>query len=240
MKQILKLMRYDLLTVLGASKVLMIIEAAVLVPMGLFPPLTAVFIILPVALMQTILGDTDEKTGSRIFGVLPVKKKNIYRSRAYLYYAALTAGQLFAYLIVVISFKINLNRYIPLNDDLKESLTDMEEQGNCMWIMSVFVLFCVLTVIVISGHLVGMAFGKKAASTLKVVALMTPALAGLVFVILSAADLIPVIELTFLKLPAGNIDAGHIIKCIAGNIILFALTAIFTELTAEKLKDRDL
>lgn len=238
MREILKIMRFDFLSAkpyaLAASAIILLLCAA----LSLFlSPLISSYITFGAAMFIIPLGGVAERSGfHRLYGILPVKRKNITRARFVYIFLLHFVAEIIECAVAFVSFGLKLNRIFPnQNGELAQMISKGFSDSSLIpvAIVGVSILFCVLF-----GYIEMMAqiFGRENELKIIIITLGVICAAVFGFVLLSDRELIPALKLPSLpETMAGKAMLGVIL-----NVIMLAVCVIFGEITAGKLAKREL
>ena len=238
MKDILKIMRFDLLTAKPLALAGFIVTAVMCFSLSLFfAPLINSYITFGAMIFVIPLQSVADKSGfNKLYGVLPVKRGNITRARFLYIFLVHFICEVIEIAFALIAFTLKLNRLLPDdNAALREFIGDaFSDKVNCFtMIVAVFLILCLLFAYM---EMMGQIFGRENEMKIILITLAVLTVVLVAFFMLSERDIIP----TF-KLPELPSTAEERIKLgIALNIVMFALCVIFGEITASKLAKREL
>lgn len=238
MRDILKIMRFDFLSAKSFEFAPAAILLLLCVVLSLFfSPITSAYITFGAALFIIPLGGIAEKSGfNRLYGILPVNRKNITRARFLYIFLLHLIAEIFEFGVAYVSFNLKLNKLLPnQNGELAQMVSKGFEDGSFIpvAIVGVFMLFCL-----IFGYMemMGQIFGRE--NELKIIIITLGAVCGVVFVILLLAEREIIPTLKFPSLPVTT--AGKVILGVVLNIIMLGICVLFGEITAKKLAKREL
>ncbi|MDE6732713.1 MAG: ABC-2 transporter permease [Oscillospiraceae bacterium] len=238
MKDILKIMRFDFLSArpyaLAPAAIILLLCAALSL---FFSPIISAYITFGAAIFIIPLGGVAEKSGfNRLYGILPVNRKNITRARfIYIFFLHFIA-EIIEIAIAFVSFNLKLNKLLPnQNGELAQMVSKGFEDGFLIpvAIIAAFILFCLLF-----GYMemMGQLFGRE--NELKIIIITLGVVCGVVFVILLLAEREIIPTLKFPSLPVTT--AGKVILGVVLNIIMLGICVLFGEITANRLAKREL
>lgn len=238
MKDILKVMRFDYLTARPYALVPVVIVIMLCFALSLFfSPLISAYITFGGMMFVIPLQGVAEKSGfHKLYGILPVKRKNITRAR-FLYVFLLTFfAELLEGALAVLAFSLKLNRLLPNQDsEMMQMVNNGFTDGTfiVIAIVGIFILFCLLF-----GYMemMGQIFGRE--NEMKIFLITIGVIAALAFGILTLAERDVIPTLKFPSLPAtieGKVILGAIL-----NVVMLGICLLFGEITANKLAKREL
>ena len=163
MRDILKIMRFDLLTAKPFAMRGVILVAVLCVWMGLFyAPITLAFIVfgaLPFVL--PLNGVADRSDFSKLYGVMPVSRRNITRGRFIYIFAVFFLTELAELAFAVISHALDLSRLLPdRNNALMEYVRNAFEQ-EATTLLIIFVLFSLVCIFIAYMEMMVQIFGTE-------------------------------------------------------------------------------
>ncbi len=235
MKEILHLMRFDYLTACGSVPVYLICMACAAAA-GLF--LTPIFAFYAVFIMFVLTVPLQKKTEQKVYGVLPVSRKNIARARLLYFWAVMFVTELISVTVGLLSVRLKLSRFVLPQDSqfvqMNAESFDMPA-GEIILIGAVF--FAVIGAFMLYMEMMGEIFGRE--NEMKILVISLGVLIALVFgfFALSANDILPMLSFegdsTYPLVPS-------LIKSIVWNLAVFVLACIFGEITARVQSRREL
>lgn len=238
MRDIFKVMRFDFLSAKPYALAATVIILLLCFTLSLFiSPLIIAYIVFGAAMFIIPLGGVAEKSGfNRLYGILPVNRKNITRARFLYIFLLHFFAEIIEIAIAFVSFNLKLNRLLPnQSGELAQMVDKGFEDGSFIpvAIVGVFILFCLIFGYI---EMMGQIFGRE--NELKILMITLGAVCGVVFVILLLAEreIIPTLKLPSLpKTTAGKTLLGVVL-----NIIMLGICVLFGEITANKLAKREL
>ena len=243
MKELARIMRFDLLTAAGTpgSMQLALFFSAVSILLGLFFfPLGCVYMVFSIPGMFILpLGSAAEKNGfNKLYGVLPVDRRNITRARFLYIFLVGFAAELTGLLLLAISYSARLYTVLPVTaPDLKEMLVQNFDKAQTLPLSLKAITGAFLVITVLGGvfSMLTMIFGSQNSGRIAAISVTALVVICSAFVFLNELDLVPVID--FKSSLTKDISAAGIIIC---NLIGLAVCLICGEITAKKLAVREL
>ena len=244
MKEITRLMRLDFLTgsPLGLKNYLatLLILSALMLLLAPFFGLYCIFA--PAALIGPIVKRTDGDALSKLYGILPVHRKNITRARFLLIFAVYLFTELVLIILAWLSLRLMLIQYLPFQDSqIMQILTEMSTDfGSGKFILyGIFVACCLFgAVISLCKEWAGQLFGRENEMKHFFILLTVFFVMVTAFLYLSMNDIIPMLSLDFDSAP--NSLSKNIAICVIANLAVFVLAILLGELTAAKVSQREL
>lgn len=238
MKDILKIMRFDYLTAKPYALAPAVIIVLFCFTLSLFfSPLICAYITFGAMMFVIPLQGVAAKSGfNKLYGILPVKRKNITRARfVYIFFLHFIA-ELLEFALAAVSFNLKLNRLLPnQNNEMMQMVNNgfSNDSFIILAIVAVFLLFCLLF-----GYMemMGQIFGRE--NELKIIIITLGSVTALAFGILTLAEREIIPTLKFPTLPQTN--GGRIILGAVLNLIMLGICMLFGEITANKLAKREL
>ncbi|MBR1592608.1 MAG: hypothetical protein IJ666_06335 [Ruminococcus sp.] len=238
MRDILNVMRFDFLTAKPLAIGGMIFTVLIFGILSmLFSPIIAVYITFSSMVFVIPLQGIADKNGfNKLYGILPVKRKNITRARfIYIFLVHFLTELLEAVIICIAKFaelyKILPNQNSETMQMVKNSFADT--RTTLLALFGIFTLLCLLFAFM---EMMGQIFGRENEFKIIMITLGILALIAFGFSVLSEHDLIPVV-----KLPGLPYTVSGMVKLgIAANAVIFVICLLFGEITANKLARREL
>ena len=234
MKDILKIMHFDLLTALPAQRsaseyilaVFMIIISIGL-PLFIFPAVTCCYMMFA-ALLIVPLQSAAEKSGlNKLYGVLPVKRKNITRARFLYIFSAHVIMEAAALIMLVVSVNVRLYE-ITAFVEKGGIFNDPELLPEMVGVILGWFIFLCFTFTFM--EMVGQIHGRQ--NEMKVLFIM---IAAVCVIVLGG-----VFILSQLGYPELNLDMPAWAAVLFTNIGMLGVCVLFGEITASKLAKREL
>lgn len=238
MKDILKIMRFDFLTAKPLAWGGFIIAAVLFSLLSLFfSPIICAYITFGALMFVIPLQSIADKSNfNKLYGILPVQRKNITRARFMYIFAVLFLSELFEIVMIVISMSLKLYRVLPnQNGEMMQMVKDSFSDTSLIFIMGLgmFTLFCLMFSYM---EMMGQIFGRENEMKIIIITLGIICVLAFGFFWLSEHDIIPVFRLPELPTTtAGKVTMGVIL-----NIVMFGICLLFGEITANKLAKREL
>lgn len=238
MKEILKVMRFDFLSAwpsLGEG----LIWAFLLIG-GLalaLSPIIATYMTFIFLAFLTRLHQGESKGGyNKLYGILPVKRRNITRGRFMYVFFLFFGGQLIEVVLAAISVKCRLYRLIPnqsstLVQFVKDSFTDTVLLAEMLIGMTLF-----MGLIFSYVEMMGQIKGRENEFRIIMITLGVLTVVLMAFFTLSDRGIIPAVKLPSLPTTLG----GMVLVGIGADLLLFLICVIFGEITGAKLEKREL
>lgn len=238
MKDILKIMRFDYLTARPYAIAPAVIIVVLCFALSLFfSPLICAYITFGAMMFVIPLQSVAEKSGfNKLYGILPVKRKNITRARFLYIFLLHFIAQLIECALAVAAFNLKLNRLLPnQNGEMMQMVNKgfSDDSFIVLAIVGVFTLFCLLFAYM---EMMGQIFGRE--NELKIIIITLGVVCALAMGILTLAEREIIPTLKFPSLPAttaGKVTLGAIL-----NIVMLGICLLFGEITANKLAKREL
>lgn len=233
MKDILKIMRFDLLTAFPRASGIFIFGSVLFILLGLFlAPLVCAYVtFIAVAFVIPLQGIADKSGFNKLYGILPVARKNITRGRfLYIFLLHFTAellGLAFAFL----SMSLKLYRLLPNQN--RETLQMIKNGFENTWqtlfvIFGMFTVFCLLFSYM---EMMGQIFGRENEFKIIIITLLVITAVIAIFLFLSNNGVLPMMSLPSLpKTVSGMFILGGSV-----NAAMLCICMIFGEITAGRL-----
>ena len=239
MKDILKMMRFDFISAQDAANktapnafaaigIVVTIGAAILF---LFPGFSLAITAAAGALIVPLQSAKKDDLG-RLYGTLPVGRKNITRAR-FLYIFVTHAVSTAASLVVAFAaVLLNLNRFLPKDNDMIKELSEsysMEEFAELVPFLFGFAFFFCLVFAFM--EMMGQIHGRE--NEMKIFIIL---LASIVVLVMGGVFILGQLGYPEIKLPDMPLWAGLTVTALA----VLGICVLFGEITAAKLAKREL
>lgn len=238
MKDILKIMRFDFLTAKPLAFGVFIIAAVLFSLLSLFfSPIICTFLTFGALMFVIPLQSIADKSDfNKLYGILPVQRKNITRARFVYIFLVFFLTELFEVVMTVISLSLKLYRVLPnQNREMMQMVRDCFSDTSLVFIagLGMFTFFCL-----IFGYMeiMGQIFGRENEMKTILITLGVLSVLAIGFLMLYEHDIIPAFKLP--NLPATI--TGKVILSVIINIVMFGVCLLFGEITANKLAKREL
>ena len=238
MKDILKIMRFDFLTAKPVALISFLLVLIICCGLGLvFSPMIcgytmfgAMVFVIPLQSMA------DKNNFNKLYGILPVERKNITRARFLYIFLVHFASEIIEFISAVIAKALKLYRLLPNQDgEMLQMIRESFADTNLIFtiIIGMFAFFCICFSYM---EMMGQIFGRE--NEMKIITISLGVVVVLIvgFLTLSEHDIIPTFSLP--SMPSSV--SGKIILAVVINIVMFLLCMIFGEITAKKLSGREL
>ena len=238
MKGILKVMRFDYLSAKGVALPALVLCMVIFGTLSMvYSPVIASYLgFLPMLFVVPLQGIAEKNGFNKLYGTLPVRRKNITRARFLYIFIVFFAVELCCSAIAFISFSIKVYRFLPIRNSstmtlIRESFKDPKLAVGMIW--GVFAFACIIFSYM---EMMGQIKGRE--NEFKIILITLGVLSAIVYLIgsLSNHDILPPAKLPDMPSTVqGMICLGAVV-----NIIVFALCIIFGEITASILSKREL
>lgn len=243
MKELARIMRFDFLTAMGTpgTLMLMMLFTAVSILAGMFCfPLGSVYFEFTLAgALIAPLGRAAAKNGfNKLYGVLPVSRKNITRARFVYIFLVAFAAEVTTFLLTEISYAAKLYRLLPVTaPDIKAMLEQNfdKTQSYSLTVKVLVAAFIAITVLSAVFSMLSMIFGSENKGKIIAISVAILLFVSMGFVMLNEMDILPVFN--FMGFFMKDISAAGIIIC---NISGAAVCLVCGEVTANRLALREL
>lgn len=247
MKELGKIMLFDFRTV-GGSQVIQFMSGfgVLIILAGLFiMPVAFLYITLmiPLLLISPLTAVADKSGFNKLYGTLPVNRKNIPRARFLYIFALCTAAEIIGGVLSVISVWAQLYRFLPetsheFREMFEEAFTFKD--GLPLMLRMTFVFSVGIMLILSVFTMVKMIHGSASAGMMGGIAVTVLLLLVLAFFVLNSLDIMPVIELKGLFRLKDPITAMSAVKWVIWHAVVFGICMLCGEHTAKKLAGREL
>ena len=240
MKEILNCARLDYLTAKPTAVPIWTAITLMTAVLSLFiAPMISAYGLFSALMILTIPGGTEEKCGfHKLYGILPVQRKNITRGRFCFMYVMLFMSQIITLSITWIAIELQLWRILPSQGgELMQFVEEaFKHEGFINYGASVGI-FTVLCIMFCYMEMMGQIFGRENEMKIICITLAVITVIGVGLGWLSNHNILPVISADSLF---PKTLSGKIIACIIANLAALALTILFAEITAAKVSKREL
>ncbi|MCR5718709.1 MAG: hypothetical protein K6F80_06730 [Oscillospiraceae bacterium] len=241
MRDILNVMWFDFLTTKPIILPVFAVIAVMCGVMGLFfSPLMYMFVVMAAVMFIVPLEAVADKSGfHKLYGILPVSRKNITRGRFQFLFWVLFIVEIFSLLMVKAAVMLQLYRLLPNQNTETMQLvaaTFNEESSNCFSVIAgIFVVMCLGFAYM---QMMGQIFGQENEMKIVMITLAALTVGSLAFFQLDAVGIIP--HITFLPDFDAMTSRQRILYYIGMNLATFGITTVFGEITAAKIAKREL
>ncbi len=238
MREILKIMRFDYLTARPLAVIPAVTTVVIFFGLSLFfAPLICSYITFGAMIFVIPLQAVADKSGfNKLYGTLPVKRRNIARARFLYIFLVHFAAEILEFVLAVTAMSLKLYRLLPNQNSemmqmVKESFEDT--RLTLLMIIGVFSVFCLIFSYM---EMMGQIHGRE--NEFKIIMITLGVLTLLLFGFLTLSDygIIPKIHMPSLP---GTVQ-GLLLLGAALNMVMYGICLIFGEITAHKLANREL
>ncbi|MCH5204464.1 MAG: hypothetical protein J1F03_06930 [Oscillospiraceae bacterium] len=238
MKDILKVMRFDFLTAKPLAFRGFIIVAVICFTLSLFfSPLITSYITFAVLIFIIPLQSVADKSSfNKLYGILPVKRKNITRARFLYLFLAYFFAELLEAVLAVISFNLKMYKLLPNQDgEAVQLFKESFEDTTLIYVMiiGVFAFICLMFSYM---EMMAQIFGRENEMKIILITLGVLTAIAILLSVLNNYDMLPPINVP--KLPEDI--GGRTIVAVIINVIMLGICLLFGEITASKLAKREL
>lgn len=244
MKDIIRIMRVDFITccnLSGGRNPFLILGCcfALVLALDLFiTPIAGYLAMLLVVVFYIPLQQSDDKSQlNKLYGILPVQRKNIARGR-FLYMFLIG----FAFEIILVFFgwlavHLNLNRLISFqNAEMMQIAADSYNPNTFLTYGIIIGMFTVICLGFMYVEMMGQIFGREKEMKIMLITLGVITVIGMTLGILADKDIIPPMEHDLTDLSFRQ----SIIISVIVNAVNFGLSVLFGEITARVVSKREL
>lgn len=238
MKDVLKIIRFDFLTAKPlVSKAYLIIVALCFLLSLFFSPMVCCYITFGAMSFVIPLQTIAEKSSfHKLYGILPVERKNITRARFLFIFLVLFFTELIEIGLALIAMWLRLYRMLPNKNTQMMQMVKTSFSDTVTTFSAIVLMFVSLCLIFAYMEMMGQIFGRENEMKIIVITLSVIVVLAVGFVNLLEHNIIPPFQLP--KLPATTL--GRVLLIAAMNMVMFGLCTIFGEITANKLARREL
>ncbi len=238
MKDILNIMRFDFLTAKPIAFGAMLCTVLLFGILSmLFSPIIASYItFVSMIFVIPLQGIADKNGFNKLYGILPVNRKNITRARFLYIFLIHFVTELLELVLGCIARTAKLYLLLPNQEGATMQMVKESFEDTSLALEMVFGMFIFLCLIFSFMEMMGQIFGRENEFKIIMITLGIIAAIAFVFTILSEHDIIPVVKLP--SLPESV--SGILILGGVSNVIIFGICLLFGEITAGTLAGREL
>jgi len=238
MKDIMKVMRFDFLTAKPMALAGMIFTALFFGTLSLlFSPTIAAYITFVSMIFVIPLQSVADKSGfHKLYGILPVERKNITRARFLYIFLLHFLSELLELAIAAAAISLQLYRFLPnQNGEMMQMVKDSFADTRLTLLM-IIVIFAALCFLFSFMEMMGQIHGRENEFKIIMITIGVLALIAFAFTVLNGFDLIPAVQLPSLpQSVSGMLKLGAVL-----NVIMLGICLLFGEITAGRLAKREL
>lgn len=238
MEDILKIMRFDFLTAKPLALVeFIILSFFCLILSLLFSPMLCSYIIFAAMIFIIPLQNIADKNNfNQLYGILPVKRKNITRARFLYIFLIHFITEIIEILIACVSISLKLYRILPNQESAPIQMIKNSFSNYITTFYAIIGIFAVVCLIFLYVEMIGQIYGRENEFKIIIITLGVIVFIIMGFIFLSNKGIIPMLKVP--SIPTSN--TGKIILAVVINIIIFGLSTLFGEITANKVSKREL
>lgn len=238
MKDILRIVKFDHLTSspIAIKPFIVIMILCSLLGM-IYAPLIFGYILFGAMVFVIPLQLIADKSGfNKLYGILPVNRKNITRARFIYIFLIHFFAEVYAVIFASVSTALKLYKVLPNQEGemmqmIEESFADKLMTYGL--IVGMFLFICLLFSYM---EMMGQIFGRENEMKIILITMAVVSVLLIGFVMLAERDIIPAIALP--KFP--ETTSGRITLAVVANICMFIVCLLFGEITAGRLAKREL
>lgn len=243
MKDILKIMRFDFLTVKPLVFVVSVFAVVFFFLLSLFfsPMVSAYLTFIALIYVIPLQGIADKCDLNKLYGTLPVKRSNITRARFLYIFLVHFVAELVELLFAVIVKSIKLYRILPnQNSEMMQMVREGFEDTQLM-LLSIIGMFTFFCLIFLYMEMMGQINGRENEFKIIVITLGVLTVLSVAFMFFPEFLSVYGIIIPTLRLPSlPNTVPGFLTLGMALNILIFGISLIFGEITVNKLSKREM
>lgn len=239
MKDILKIMRFDFLTAKPVALPIFTASALLLFLASLFfSPVINSYIIFAAMVFVIPLQSVAEKNGfHKLYGILPVQRKNITRARFLYIYLVHLLTELTQIVFALIASGLKLYRILPDHGSVLLKLADDSFEDTSLTITLIVGLFTFFCLMFTYMEMMGQIFGRENEMKILLITLIVGTLLLLGFLWLSEHDIIPTLNIPD---PTALTSSQKKLAFVILNLVMPGISLLFGEITASRLAKREL
>lgn len=238
MRDVLRIVRFDFLTAkpIGLPIVLVVWFLCTLFAMFFSPMIEAYGIFAAMGLVIPLQRVADKSGLHKLYGVLPVERKNITRGRFCYIFLVHIISELTTLGLALGTFHLKLYRFLPNQEGRMVQMIARSYSDDTTYIVAVIGLALIFCLLFTYMEMMGQIFGRENEMKIILITLAVVSVILLGFFILSDHGIIPM-----LKLPVFPTDRPAQIRLVLIlHIVLLGLSVLFGEITAHILAKREL
>lgn len=238
MKDILKIMRFDYLTAKPLAFGPALIIAALFFVLSLFfSPVICSYITFGAMMFVVPLQGVADKSGfHKLYGILPVKRKNITRARFLYIFFMHFFMEMIECALAVIAFNLKLNRLLPNQNGEIMQMVNKGFSDNSFIIIAIVGVFIIICLLFGYMEMMGQIFGRENEMKIIIITLGVLSVLAIGILMLAEHEIIPALKLPSLpETTAGKVILGAVL-----NVVMLGICLLFGEITAHRLAKREL
>lgn len=238
MKDILKIMRFDFLTVKPVAMTeILIISAFCFILSLIFSPMICSYIMfMSIVCVIPLQNIADKNDFNKLYGILPVKRKNITRARFLYIFLIHFITEIIEIAVALVSMRLKLYRILPNQESEKIQMIKNSFSDYVTAFSAIVGIFAVLCLVFLYTEMMGQIYGRENEFKIIMITLGIIVFIIMGFLFLSDKGIIPMLKIP--DIPSST--SGKIILAAVINIVVFGLSVLFGEITASKLSKREL
>lgn len=239
MKELLKIVHFDYLTAkpLTLSKYITAAVIAYVLSVVISPIAAGYLIFIGMFMINALSGVGEKSEFNKLYGILPVKRKNITRARFLYIFLVMFISELTELLMAASSFAIKFYRFLPDKSTLAVSIGRKSiEEGKLSayaFLILGFAAFCIMFSYM---EMMSSFFGRE--NEFKIIIVTLGVLTVLILIVNAIINSMDNVVIKIPSLP--KTATGRIIAVLVVNIAVFCINVLFGELTANKVSKREL
>lgn len=238
MKEVLKVMKFDFLTAKPLALRAYILLCAVCCALSLFfSPIISSYIFFAAMIFVIPLQSVADRCGfNKLYGTLPVNRKNITRARFLYIFLVHFIAELIAGTVAIFSYFFKLYRILPNQEGTAVQFIKNSFYDTKLVFVVAMCFFAFFGLMFSYMEMMGQLFGRE--NEMKIIVITLGALGALIILIsqLFNRGLIPPIILPDIPESFG----GRALVALAVNVIMLGICMLFGEITAGRLAKREL
>lgn len=238
MKDILKIMRFDYLTAKPFAVSSAVIVVVICFALSLFfSPMICAYITFGALMFVIPLHKSTEKSDlQKLYGILPVHRKNIARGRFLYIFLILFVSEILELILSAAAMSLKLYKIIPnQNSELMQMVRNSFDDKKLILLM-IFGLFAFLCLIFSYIEMMGQIYGRENEFKILLITFGIITVLCLIFMILVSNDIIPPVNLPSLP----DTVHGMLLLGAVLDIVSCGICFVFGEITASKLAELEL
>ena len=241
MKDVLRMMHFDYVTavssILGSAwKMLPVLLVILLIELFLTPMAGYLGMFLVLVFFLPLQSADDKEQLGKLYGILPVNRKSIARGRFLFMFLSAFLMEAAMVFFAVLAVNLRLNELISFqNAEFMQMAAATYDTSSFLSFGTIVAIFAVLCVGFSYMEMMGQVFGREKEMKIVLITLGVITAIGFTLAIMSDHDMIPTM----------NFDKEYsMTECaviaVTANVIVFALSVLFGEITAKITSKREL
>lgn len=238
MRDIINLMKYDFYNIQSQLK-LFVIMSSFFIPLGffLYPETSVYFILIAMIFVSPLHGMSEKYNFNKLYGLIPVKRKNIIRAKFLFIFIAHFFMEMISYSVIIIAINTKWYKLIVDTKTAFGKIANTSFKDDQLYIGIIFatVIFASMCSIFIYVEMMGQIFGRKNELKITIITFFILTLLAIGLTKFVNPDF------TNFKMPSTPKTYESLIKfSMIINLITLAISIFLSEITAAIISRREL